>query len=285
MLKIGCHLSTEKGYTAMGQQILSMGGNTFQYFTKNPRGRFSTKAPDPADLEGLNAMIREGKLFPPLAHAPYTYNPCSADEGVRSYTAESMEKELRFLETIPGSLYNFHPGCHVGQGPEAGIRMVGEMLNKILWPEMGTTVLLETMCGKGTELARNFKEMRALLDQVDPGLSSHVGVCLDTCHIHDGGYRLEPEEGVSHVNRVIEEFDKIVGLDRLHAIHLNDSKNPCGTRKDRHDKLGEGYIGPEALCEIVNHPSLRHLPFYLETPNEIEGYIKEIAQVHGWRQE
>ena len=204
MLKIGCHLSTENGYTAMGRQILSMGGNTFQYFAKNPRGRSSVKPPDPADVEGLNALIRTGELFAPLAHAPYTYNPCSADESVRNYTAESMRRELEFLETIPGSMYNFHPGCHVGQGAEAGIRMVGEMLNRILWPEMKTMVLIETMAGKGTELGRSFEEIRQLLDQVDPELSAHVGVCLDTCHVQDGGYKLEPEDdGTSTVAKVL----------------------------------------------------------------------------------
>ncbi|MBQ8642341.1 MAG: deoxyribonuclease IV [Clostridia bacterium] len=286
MLKIGCHLSTENGYTAMGRQILSMGGNTFQYFAKNPRGRSSVKPPDPADVEGLNALIRTGELFAPLAHAPYTYNPCSADESVRNYTAESMRRELEFLETIPGSMYNFHPGCHVGQGAEAGIRMVGEMLNRILWPEMKTMVLIETMAGKGTELGRSFEEIRQLLDQVDPELSAHVGVCLDTCHVQDGGYKLEPEDdGTSNVEKVVAQFDAVVGLDRLHAIHLNDSKNPCGTRKDRHDKIGEGYVGPDAIREIINHPKLRQLPFYLETPNEIEGYTKEIALVRSWRTE
>lgn len=286
MFIVGCHLSTEKGYTAMGEQILSMGGNTFQYFTKNPRGRTPSKTPDPADVEGLAALIREGKIVSPLAHAPYTYNPCSTDEGVRNYSAESMQKELEFLESIPGSMYNFHPGCHVGQGAETGIRMVGEMLNRILWPEMHTMVLIETMAGKGTELGRDFTEIRQILDQVDPALASHVGVCLDTCHVQDSGYKLEPEDdGTSNVEKVIAEFDAVVGLDKLHAIHLNDSKNPCGTRKDRHDKLGEGYVGPDAMREIINHPKLRHLPFYLETPNEIDGYTKEIGILHGWRTE
>lgn len=286
MFRIGCHLSTEKGYAAMGNQILAMGGNTFQYFTKNPRGRTPSKAPDPADVKALADMIREGKIHSPLAHAPYTYNPCSADEGVRRYTTESMRRELEFLESIPGAMYNFHPGCHVGQGAEAGIRMVGEMLNRILWPEMQTMVLIETMSGKGTELGRSFEEIRQLLDQVDPVLAPHVGVCLDTCHVQDGGYKLEPEDdGTSNVEKVLAQFDSIVGLDRLYAIHLNDSKNPCGTRKDRHDKLGEGYVGPDALREIINHPKLRHLPFYLETPNEIDGYTKEIGILHSWRAE
>ncbi len=286
MLIIGCHLSTEKGYTAMGEQILAMGGNTFQYFTKNPRGRSSSKPPEPEDVEGLCRLILEGKIHSPLAHAPYTYNPCSADEGVRQYSMESMHRELEFLEAIPGSMYNFHPGCHVGQGAEAGIRMVGEMLNRILWPEMQTMVLVETMAGKGTELGRSFEEIRQILDQVDPALASHVGVCLDTCHVQDGGYKLEAEEdGTSNVEKVLAQFDAIVGLDRLHAIHMNDTKNPCGTRKDRHDKLGEGYIGPEAFKELLNHPKLRHLPFYLETPNELDGYTREIAMAKSWYRE
>ncbi|MBQ8402585.1 MAG: deoxyribonuclease IV [Clostridia bacterium] len=286
MLKIGCHLSTEKGYTAMGEQILAMGGNTFQYFTKNPRGKTRSRTPDPGDVEGLCQMIREGKICSPLAHAPYTYNPCAADEGVRQYTKESMKRELEFLETIPGSMYNFHPGYHVGQGAEAGIRMVGEMLNEILWPEMQTMVLVETMSGKGTELGRDFYEIRQILEQVTPSLASHVGVCFDTCHVQDSGYKLEREDdGTSNVEKVLTLFDEIVGLDRLCAIHMNDTKNPCGTRKDRHDKLGEGYIGPGAFRELLNHPKLRHLPFYLETPNETEGYTKEIAMAKSWYRE
>jgi len=286
MLRIGCHLSTEKGYTAMGEQILTLGGNTFQYFTKNPRGRSGGKVPDPADVEGLVRMIREGRIVPPLAHAPYTYNPCSADPAVREYTAASMHGELVFLESIPGSLYNFHPGCHVGQGAEEGIRLTGEMLNRILWPEMQTKVLVETMAGKGTEIGRTFEEVRQILDQVEPALSAHVGVCLDTCHIHDGGYRLEPDEdGTSHVEQVLAEFEKIIGLDRLYAVHLNDSKYPCGLHKDRHDKIGEGYVGLEAMAELINHPKLREKPFYLETPNEPEGYAREIALLRSMRKE
>jgi len=279
MFIIGCHLSTEKGYTAMGNQILSMGGNTFQYFTKNPRGKSSAKTPDPADVEGLNVLIREGKLYPPLAHAPYTYNPCSKDPEIRAYSGQAMRRELEFLESIPGSAYNFHPGCHVGQGIEEGIRLTAQMLNEILWEGMGTKVLIETMAGKGTEIGSSFEQVRQMLDLIDEKLSPHVGVCLDTCHVQDSGYNFEKD-----TDGVVEEFDKVIGLDRLHCIHLNDSKNPCGTRKDRHDKIGEGYIGPDAIRQIINHPSLRYLPFYLETPNEIDGYTKEIALLQSWRE-
>ncbi len=276
MFYIGCHLSLEGGYRAMGERILSIGGNTFQYFTKNPRGRASVKTPDPEDVAALCRLIRENGMHPPLAHAPYTYNPCSKDESVREYSRDSMRKELEFLESIEGSLYNFHPGCHVGQGVEAGIAYISSMLNAILWPEMKTTVLLETMAGKGTELGRSFEELRAIIDQVNPDVRDKVGVCLDTCHIHDAGYSI-----VEDLDGVVDEFDRVVGLRRLYAIHLNDSKNPKGAAKDRHEKIGEGYLGMDAITKIVNHPKLRHLPFYLETPNELEGYEREIALLKG----
>ncbi len=276
MFYIGCHLSLEGGYRAMGERILSIGGNTFQYFTKNPRGRASVKTPDPEDVAALCRLIRENGMHPPLAHAPYTYNPCSKDESVREYSRDSMRKELEFLESIEGSLYNFHPGCHVGQGVEAGIAYISSMLNAILWPEMKTTVLLETMAGKGTELGRSFEELRAIIDQENPDVRDKVGVCLDTCHIHDAGYPI-----VEDLDGVVDEFDRVVGLRRLYAIHLNDSKNPKGAAKDRHEKIGEGYLGMDAITKIVNHPKLRHLPFYLETPNELEGYEREIALLKG----
>ena len=279
--KIGCHLSTEGGYRAMGERILSIGGNTFQYFTKNPRGRAPSKAPDPADIEGLLALIAAHDMTPPLAHAPYTYNPCSADAEVRRYSGESMRRELEFLESIPRSLYNFHPGCHVGQGTEAGIRMTADMLNEILWVGMKTTVLVETMAGKGTEIGKTFEEVRAILELVKPEFQPHIGVCLDTCHISDAGYPLEKD-----TDGVIAEFDRVIGINRLYAIHLNDSKNPCGTHKDRHDKIGEGYVGPEAIARIINHPLLRDLPFYLETPQEdIGGYAQEIAMLKAMRED
>lgn len=278
--KIGCHLSTEGGYRAMGERILSIGGNTFQYFTKNPRGRMPTKAPDPSDIAGLLSLIAEHGMTPPLAHAPYTYNPCSADADVRRYSGESMRRELEFLESIPHSLYNFHPGCHVGQGAEAGIQMTADMLNEILFPGMKTKVLVETMAGKGTEIGRTFEEVLAILERVRPELQPYAGVCLDTCHISDAGYPLEKD-----TDGVIAEFDRVIGVNRLYAIHLNDSKNPCGTHKDRHDKIGEGYVGPEAIRRVINHPLLRDLPFYLETPNELDGYAREIVLLKSWREE
>ena len=278
MFYIGCHLSLEGGYQSMGERILSVGGNTFQFFTKNPRGKASVKPPEPEDVAALCRIIKENGMHPPLAHAPYTYNPCSKDESVRQYSRDSMRKELEFLESIEGSLYNFHPGCHVGQGVEQGIAYIADMLNAILWREMKTTVLLETMAGKGTELGRNFEELREIIDHINPEVRDKVGVCLDTCHVHDGGYKIAED-----TDGVIAEFDRIVGLERLHAIHLNDSKNPMGSVKDRHEKIGEGYLGIDAITRIINHPKLRHVPFYLETPNELEGYGKEIALLKGLR--
>ena len=278
MFKIGCHLSTEGGYLSMGERILSIGGNTFQYFTKNPKGGRVNKAPDMNDVHALADLIKEKGMTPPLAHAPYTYNPCSKDEGVRDYSRDSMRGELEFLESIPGSLYNFHPGCHVGQGVESGVEFISGMLDRVLWNGMSTTVLLETMAGKGTEMGRSFEELRMIIDRVDAGLRDNLGVCLDTCHVHDAGYDL-----VSDLDGVLREFDRVVGIDRLRAIHLNDSMNPRESRKDRHAKIGEGYIGREAISAIINHPSLRALPFYLETPNDLSGYAAEIELLHNMR--
>lgn len=278
MFKIGCHLSTEGGYLSMGERILSIGGNTFQYFTKNPKGGRVNKALDMNDVHALADLIKEKGMTPPLAHAPYTYNPCSKDEGVRDYSRDSMRGELEFLESIPGSLYNFHPGCHVGQGVESGVEFISGMLDRVLWDGMSTTVLLETMAGKGTEMGRSFEELRMIIDRVDSGLRDNLGVCLDTCHVHDAGYDL-----VSDLDGVIREFDRVVGIDRLRAIHLNDSMNPRESRKDRHAKIGEGYIGREAISAIINHPSLRALPFYLETPNDLAGYEAEIELLHNMR--
>jgi len=269
---IGCHLSLEGGYRSMGERILSVEGNTFQFFTKNPKGRVPVKTPEPEDVEALCAIIRENGMRPPLAHAPYTYNPCSKDEGVRSYSRDSMRRELEFLENIEGSLYNFHPGCHVGQGVEQGISYIAEMLNAILWPEMKTTVLLETMAGKGTEIGRSFEELREIIDRIRPEVRDKVGVCFDTCHVHDGGYPLAEDP-----DRVLGEFDRVVGLERLHAVHLNDSKNPMGSAKDRHELIGKGFLGLEAIGRIINHPMLKNVPFYLETPNDLAGYGQEIA--------
>ncbi len=280
MFRIGCHLSTEGGYLSMGQRMLAVGGNTFQYFTKNPKGGKVNKEADPEDVAALRQLLEEHGMGMPLAHAPYTYNPCSADEGVRTYSGDSMHGELQFLEQLPGSLYNFHPGCHVKQGVEAGVAMIADMLNRVLWQGMSTTVLLETMSGKGTEIGRSFEELRMILDRVDAGLRGYVGVCFDTCHVNDAGYDL-----VGNLDGVLREFDRIVGIDRLRAIHLNDSMNPRGSHKDRHAKIGEGSIGIEAIGRIIHHPVLRDRPFYLETPNDLDGYGCEIALLRQMRKE
>ena len=277
MLTIGCHLSTEGGYRSMGERIASVGGDTFQYFTKNPKGgNRNFKKPEPADVEALRVFLTERGMTMPLAHAPYTYNPCSANEEVRRYSRESMHDELLFLESLPGSLYNFHPGCHTGQGVEVGMDFIADLLNHVLWDGMHTTVLLETMAGKGTEIGRSFEELRGIIDRVDEGLRGNVGVCFDTCHVSDAGYDI-----IHDLDGVLREFDRIVGIDRLRAIHLNDSMNPPASRKDRHAKIGEGCIGLHAITNIINHPYLRDLPFYLETPNELEGYGAEIALLRG----
>ena len=272
MFTIGCHVSVSGGYEMMGKTALAIGGNTFQYFTRNPRGSRGTKAPSEADVAALRALMEENHFAPALAHAPYTYNPASKDENIRQYTRDAMAEELRFLQALPGSLYNFHPGCHVGQGMEVGIALIADLLNAIVVPEQSTTVLLETMAGKGTEIGGKFEEIRAIIDLVRPEIRHKIGVCLDTCHISDGGYDIAGD-----TDGVIEEFDRVIGLDRLRAIHLNDSKNPLGAHKDRHEKIGEGFLGIEGITRIINHPRIRHLPFYLETPNEIDGYEKEIA--------
>lgn len=271
MLKIGCHLSSSKGYLAMGKEAVKIGANTFQFFTRNPRGG-KAKPLDLEDMAAYRAFSQEHGLFPILAHAPYTLNACAADEGLRTFARETMADDLARLENIPGSLYNFHPGSHVKQGAETGISLIAEHLNAILTPELSTTVLLETMAGKGSEVGRSFEEIRAILDRVE--LSDKLGVCLDTCHVSDGGYDI-----VNDLDGVLEEFDKVIGLGRLMAVHLNDSMNPLGSHKDRHQKLGEGTLGLEALTRIINHPALRELPFYLETPNDLAGYAREIAMM------
>ena len=280
MFYIGCHLSIEGGYAAMGRRALSVGANTFQFFTKNPRGRSSGKLPDPEDVIELCRIIRENRMHAPLAHAPYTYNPCSADEKIRNYTADAMRGELLFLEAIDDAMYNFHPGCHVGQGAVVGIKYVSDMLSRILEPGMKTRVLIETMAGKGTELGRTFEEMARMIDGVRPEVRDSVGVCLVTCHIHDGGYGV-----ASSPSGILSEFDRVIGLDRLGAVHLNDSKNPCGAAKDRHERLGLGYIPLEAIRELINHPALREVPFYLETPNDLDGFAAEIALLRGMRED
>lgn len=269
MLTIGCHLSSSKGYLAMGKEAVKIDANTFQFFTRNPRGT-KAKAIDENDVERFLAFAKENGIERILAHAPYTLNACSADEHLRELARDTMADDLRRMEYTPGNCYNFHPGSHVGQGAEAGIAFIADMLNQILKPEQHTTVLLETMSGKGSEVGREFEELREILDRVE--CKERMGVCLDTCHVWDGGYDI-----VNDLEGVIGKFDRIIGLEKLKAIHLNDSLNPLGAHKDRHAKIGEGCIGEEALKRVVTHPALKDLPFYLETPNELPGYAREIA--------
>ena len=269
MLHIGCHLSSSKGFLAMGRQALELGADTFQFFTRNPRGS-KAKDLDTADAAALMALLAEHRFAPIIAHAPYTLNLCGAEEKNRAFARETMADDLRRMEHVPGQYYNFHPGSHVGQGVETGIALIAEGLNAILTPDQTTTVLLETMAGKGSEVGGRFEELREILDRVQ--LKDHMGVCLDTCHVSDGGYDI-----ISDLDGVLTEFDRVIGLDRLKAIHLNDSKNPVGARKDRHACIGEGCIGLEALTRVVRHPALKDLPFCLETPNELPGYAREIA--------
>lgn len=269
MLTVGCHLSSSKGYLAMGKDAVKINANTFQFFTRNPRGG-NAKAIVPSDVEAYLAFAAEHKITRILAHAPYTLNACSADKNLREFARATMADDLDRMEYTPGNCYNFHPGSHVKQGVETGISYIADMLNAILKPEQTTTVLLETMAGKGSEIGRSFEELREILDRVT--LSDHMGICLDTCHVWDGGYDI-----VNHLDEVLAEFDRIIGLSRLKAIHLNDSLNPLGAHKDRHARIGEGHIGKEALIRIINHPALQNLPFYLETPNELDGYAAEIA--------
>ncbi|MEW4414667.1 deoxyribonuclease IV [Clostridium sp. AN503] len=269
MLTIGCHLSSSKGYLAMGKDAVKIDANTFQFFTRNPRGG-NAKAIVPSDVEAYLAWAAEHGINRILAHAPYTLNACSADEGLRDFARRTMADDLERMEYTPGNCYNFHPGSHVKQGTEVGIAYIADMLNQILKPEQSTTVLLETMAGKGSEVGARFEELREILDRVE--LTDKMGVCLDTCHVWDGGYDI-----AGHLDEVLTEFDRVIGLSRLRAIHLNDSMNPLGAHKDRHAKIGEGHIGKEALIRVVNHPALKDLPFYLETPNELPGYAAEIA--------
>lgn len=275
MLRIGCHLSSSKGFLAMAKTAESIGATTFQFFTRNPRGG-AAKEWQEADVRAMLDYFKQAGIAMPLAHAPYTLNACAKEERTREFALETIADDLKKLEMIPGAMYNFHPGSHVGQGAEEGIRLIADALNRTLWREMGTTVLLETMAGKGSEVGRSFEELRAVIDKVEP--SEKLGVCLDTCHVWDGGYDI-----VEHLDRVLQEFDSIVGLERLKAVHLNDSMNPCGAHKDRHEKIGQGYIGLEAFRRIVNHPKLKCLPFYLETPNELEGYEAEIRLLKSLR--
>lgn len=269
MFKIGCHLSSSKGFTAMCRDAVKIGANVFQFFTRNPRGS-RAKPIDEGDINSFLRLAEENGIAPVLAHAPYTLNACSKDERTREFALETMADDMLRMEYTPNSLYNFHPGSHVGQGAERGIELISEILNKIIEPKQTTTILLETMAGKGTEVGKTFEELRAIIDRVE--LNDKIGVCLDTCHVHDGGYDI-----VNDLDGVLRHFDEVIGLDRLKAVHLNDSMNVCGAHKDRHEKIGKGHIGLEAFERMINHPSLRDLPFYLETPNELDGYAEEIA--------
>ncbi len=271
MLYIGCHLSASKGFLAMGKQAHEIGANTFQFFTRNPRGG-AAKAIDENDVKAYLDFAAEHNFGKIVAHAPYTLNAAAAEERIREFALLTFEDDLKRMEYVPHNYYNFHPGSHVGQGAEKGIDLIADVLNKVLFPEMTTTVLLETMAGKGSEIGRSFEEIKAIIDKTE--LSDKLGVCLDTCHISDGGYDI-----IGNTDAVLEEFDKIIGLSKLKAIHLNDSLNPMGAHKDRHAKIGEGFIGFDALMRFIKHPVIDGLPINLETPNEIDGYAKEIAMI------
>lgn len=269
MLYIGNHTSSSKGYAAMGRQMLKNGGNTFAFFTRNPRGG-KAKEIDPKDIGEFLQLAQDAHFGRLVAHAPYTMNCCAAKEDLRQFAREIMADDMKRMEAVPGNYYNFHPGSHVGQGAETGIAKIAEILNEVLTRQQSTTVLLETMSGKGSEVGRNFEELRQIIDQVT--INEKLGVCLDTCHVWDGGYDI-----VNDLDGVLTEFDKVIGLDRLKAIHLNDSMNALGSHKDRHAKIGEGQIGLEALVRVIRHPALRGIPFILETPNDDEGWAREIA--------
>lgn len=268
MLNIGCHLSAAKGYENMGKEALKIGANTFAFFTRNPRGG-KAKAIDEADVKKFLELAEANNFAKLVAHAPYTLNPCSSTEKVREFAHMAMKEDLERMEYTPGNYYNFHPGSHTGQGVEKGIELISDLLNEILTPDQSTIVLLESMAGKGSEVGSTFEELAAIIDRVE--LKDKIGVCLDSCHISDGGYDI-----VNNLDDVIEEFDKVVGLKYLHAMHLNDSMNPMGAKKDRHAKIGEGHLGVATFEKIVNHPALKELSFILETPNELAGYAKEI---------
>lgn len=271
MLKIGCHLSASKGFLAMGREAAGIGANVFQFFTRNPRGG-SAKAIDEKDVQDFLTFSSENGISDLLAHAPYTLNACGKEERVLNFARETMADDLRRMEYVPGSMYNFHPGSHVGQGVERGIELISETLDLSMFPGQRTTVLLETMAGKGSEIGGRFEELREIIDRTE--LSDKLGVCLDTCHVYDGGYDI-----VGDLDGVLTEFDRVIGLDRLRAVHLNDSKNPFASHKDRHEVIGGGSLGIEAIGRIINHPALRDKPFYLETPNELPGYANEIAML------
>ena len=270
---IGNHLSSSGGFLAMGKEALKLGANTFAFFTRNPRGG-AAKAIDPEDAKALNEFLKEHNFGKLVAHAPYTMNVCAAKEDIKKFSKEMLKEDMQRMEYVPGNYYNFHPGSHVSQGAEVCIPMIAEAINEAIIPGMSTTILLETMAGKGSEVGRNFQEIKAIIDLVEK--PEYVGVCLDTCHVWDGGY------DVSKIDDVLDEFDRVIGLDKLKAIHLNDSLNPMDAHKDRHAKIGEGMIGADALKAVVNNPRLQGKPFILETPNDDAGYMKEIAMIKEW---
>ena len=269
MTYIGAHLSSSGGFYKMGKAAEKIGANTLQCFVRNPRGA-KAKPIDEADLSALRQFMLDKQFGPIVAHAPYIMNACSKDEGIRALAEEMLVGDLKLMEYLPGNYYNFHPGSHVGQGLEIGITQISDMLNRVLTPEMKTVVLLETMTGKGSEIGGRFEELREIIDRVE--CKERIGVCLDTCHVSDGGYDI-----TNDLDGVVTEFDKVIGLDYLKAIHINDSMNPLGARKDRHALIGEGYLGLETIVRVITHPALKHLPFNLETPTEDEGHAKEIA--------
>lgn len=271
MLKIGCHLSASKGYLHMGKEAVALGANTFQFFTRNPRGG-NAKPIDEKDTEAFRQYAKEHGIEQILAHAPYTLNGCSADASIRDFARRTMADDLQRMEYVPGNLYNFHPGSHVGQGIETGIEQIADMLNGILWEDMHTTVLLETMAGKGSEVGSRFEELRAIMDRVN--LKDKLGVCMDTCHMADAGYDI-----VHDLDGVLTAFDKAVGLERVYAVHINDSKNPLGSHKDRHEQIGLGTLGAETMLRVMEHPALRDKLFVLETPNDLPGYAREIVML------
>lgn len=277
MLTIGCHLSASEGFLAMGKTALSIGANTFQFFTRNPRGS-KAKAIDPDDAAAFLALAQANGFGRLVAHAPYTINPCSKTERTREFARMTLADDLKRMEYLPGNYYNFHPGSHTEQGMEMGISQIAETLNAILKPEQHTTVLLETMSGKGSEVGGRFEELREILDRV--ALNTQMGVCMDTCHISDAGYDIAGD-----IDGVLTEFDRVIGLERLKAVHINDSMNPLGAHKDRHARIGEGYLGEAAFGRIINHPALRDLPFILETPNDLAGYAREIGRLKELRAE
>ena len=277
MLTIGCHLSASEGFLAMGKTALSIGANTFQFFPRNPRGS-KAKAIDPDDAAAFLALAQANGFGRLVAHAPYTINPCSKTERTREFARMTLADDLKRMEYLPGNYYNFHPGSHTEQGMEVGVSQIAETLNAILKPEQHTTVLLETMSGKGSEVGGRFEELREILDRV--ALNTQMGVCMDTCHISDAGYDIAGD-----IDGVLTEFDRVIGLERLKAVHINDSMNPLGAHKDRHARIGEGYLGEAAFGRIINHPALRDLPFILETPNDLAGYAREIGRLKELRAE